>query len=65
MKRRWSSEPKRFRVGSVPVRAVDADANALSSRLAGTFSPTAELYTAAERAHELNARLLSRTKASK
>jgi AcrR family transcriptional regulator len=45
-------------------RIVDADTHALVLRLAGTFTPTKELYDDAERAQELNLRLLERTKAA-
>jgi AcrR family transcriptional regulator len=43
---------------------VDADTHSLTVRLAGTFTPTQDLYEDAERAQELNARLLERTKAA-
>ncbi|MGH9116617.1 MAG: TetR/AcrR family transcriptional regulator [Acidimicrobiales bacterium] len=46
------------------VRAVDANTNALVTRLAGTFTPTPELYAAAERAQRLNTELFERTKRS-
>src|SRR5215216_6448041 len=39
-------------------RVVDADTHALVLRLAGTFTPTKDLYDDAERAQELNLRLL-------
>ena len=45
-------------------RIVDADTHALVLRLAGTFTPTKELYGDAERAQELTERLLERTKAA-
>jgi AcrR family transcriptional regulator len=45
-------------------RTVDADTHSLTLRLAGTFTPTQELYRDADRAHELAARLLERTKAA-
>jgi AcrR family transcriptional regulator len=45
-------------------RIVDADTHSLTLRLAGTFVPTAELSRDAGRAHELNVRLLERTKAA-
>jgi AcrR family transcriptional regulator len=45
-------------------RIVDADTHSLTLRLAGTFTPTQELYRDAGRAQELNARLLERTKAA-
>ena len=41
-------------------RAVDADTNSLTSRLAGTFTPTEELYREGRRARELNERLFER-----
>lgn len=43
-------------------RAVDADTNSLTSRLAGTFAPTEELYREGQRARELNERLFQRVK---
>jgi AcrR family transcriptional regulator len=45
-------------------RIVDADTHSLTVRLAGTFTPTQDLYDDAERAQDLNARLLERTKAA-
>jgi AcrR family transcriptional regulator len=45
-------------------RIVDADTHSLTVRLAGTFTPTKELYDDAQRAQELNLRLLARTKAA-
>ena len=45
-------------------RVVDADTHSLTLRLAGTFTPTEELYRDAQRARELNARLFGRTRAS-
>jgi AcrR family transcriptional regulator len=45
-------------------RIVDADTHSLTVRLAGTFTPTKDLYDDAQRAHELNLRLLARTKAA-
>ena len=45
-------------------RAVDAETNALTLRLAGTFRPTEELTAEAERAQRLNDRLFRRTKAA-
>jgi AcrR family transcriptional regulator len=45
-------------------RIVDADTHSLTLRLAGTFTPTQELYDDAARAQELNLRLLERTKAA-
>jgi AcrR family transcriptional regulator len=41
-------------------REVDADASSLTRRLAGTFTPTADLYEAAARAGELNVALFER-----
>ena len=41
-------------------RIVDADTHSLTVRLAGTFDPTPELYRRAERAQQLNVRLLER-----
>jgi AcrR family transcriptional regulator len=40
--------------------AVEADASSLTVRLAGTFTPTDDLYRAARRAGELNVELFSR-----
>jgi hypothetical protein len=45
-------------------REVDADASSLTSRLAGTFTPTPELYEAAARAGELNVAIFSRAQAA-
>lgn len=45
-------------------RVVDADTHALTLRLAGTFTPTEELYREAARAQELNVRLIERTRAA-
>jgi AcrR family transcriptional regulator len=45
-------------------RIVDADTHSFTLRLAGTFTPTKELYDAAERGQELNLALLERTKAA-
>jgi AcrR family transcriptional regulator len=42
-------------------RAVDADATALTIALAGTFTPTPELFAAAQRAESLLTRLVERT----
>ncbi len=44
--------------------AVEADASSLTRRLAGTFSPTPELYAAAARARELNAELFGAARAA-
>jgi AcrR family transcriptional regulator len=43
-------------------RAVEADSNSLTLRLAGTFTPTPELFEMAEHAQELNRRLFEHTK---
>lgn len=43
-------------------RIVDADTHSLTLRLAGTFTPTEELYRDSERAQELNVRLFERTR---
>ena len=45
-------------------RIVDADTHSLTLRLAGTFTPTKDLYDDAERAQQLNLRLLARAKAA-
>jgi AcrR family transcriptional regulator len=45
-------------------RIVDADTHSLTLRLAGTFTPTEELYRQASHSHELTQRLLERTKAA-
>ena len=45
-------------------RVVDADTHSLTLRLAGTFTPTEELYRRAGRAQELNQRLFERVKAA-
>jgi AcrR family transcriptional regulator len=45
-------------------RIVDADTHSLTLRLAGTFTPTEELYRAADRAQDLTARLFDRTLAA-
>jgi AcrR family transcriptional regulator len=45
-------------------RIVDADTHSFTLRLAGTFTPTKDLYDDAERAHELNVALLERTRAA-
>jgi AcrR family transcriptional regulator len=45
-------------------RIVDADTHSLTLRLAGTFTPTEELYRDSERAQELNVRLFERTRAA-
>jgi AcrR family transcriptional regulator len=46
------------------VRLVDADTHSLTLKLAGTFTPTEELYRESARAQELTARLFDRTKAA-
>jgi len=43
-------------------RIVDADTHSLTLRLAGTFTPTEELYRDSQRAQELNVRLFERTR---
>lgn len=43
-------------------RAVDADTLSLTSRLAGTFTPTEQLYREGRRARELNDRLFERVR---
>jgi AcrR family transcriptional regulator len=43
---------------------VDEDVHSITLHLAGTFTPTDELYREAERAERLNLRLLERTRAS-
>jgi AcrR family transcriptional regulator len=43
-------------------RIVDADTHSLTLRLAGTFTPTEELYRDSKKAQELNLRLFERTK---
>ena len=45
-------------------REVDADASSLTQRLAGTFTPTPDLYAAAARAGELNVRLFEAAQAA-
>jgi transcriptional regulator SbtR-like protein len=45
-------------------RIVDADTHSFTLRLAGTFTPSEELYRDAARAQELNVALLARTKAA-
>jgi AcrR family transcriptional regulator len=45
-------------------RIVDADTHSLTLRLAGTFTPTEELYRDSRKAQELNVRLFERTKAA-
>ena len=45
-------------------RIVDADTPSLTLRLAGTFTPTEELYRDSQRAQELNVRLFERTRAA-
>jgi AcrR family transcriptional regulator len=43
-------------------RIVDADTHSLTLRLAGTFTPTEELYKDSREAQELNVRLIERTR---
>jgi AcrR family transcriptional regulator len=45
-------------------RVVDADTHSLTLRLAGTFTPTQDLYRDSQRAQELNVRLFERTRAA-
>jgi len=45
-------------------REVDADASSLTQRLAGTFTPTPDLYAATARAGELNVRLFGAAQAA-
>jgi AcrR family transcriptional regulator len=45
-------------------RLVDVESSSLTRRLAGTFTPTEELYVAAARAQELNEQLFARTAAT-
>jgi AcrR family transcriptional regulator len=45
-------------------RIVDADVHSLTVRLAGTFSPTEDMYADALRSGELNEELVARTKES-
>ncbi len=45
-------------------RVVEADTHSLTLRLAGTFTPTEELYRESERAHALTQRFLDRTTAA-
>ncbi len=45
-------------------RIVDADTHSLTLRLAGTFTPTEELYRDSRRAQELNVRLFERIRAA-
>ena len=45
-------------------RIVDADTHSLTLRLAGTFTPTEELYREAGKAQALNVRLFDRTRAA-
>jgi AcrR family transcriptional regulator len=45
-------------------RVVDADTHSLTSRLAGTFTPTEELIRDAAASQELNERLFERTRAA-
>jgi AcrR family transcriptional regulator len=45
-------------------RIVDADVHSLTQRLAGTFAPTEDLWTQAQRAQELTARFFARIRAA-
>jgi AcrR family transcriptional regulator len=45
-------------------RVVEADTHSLTLRLAGTFTPTEELYREAARAQELNVRLFERVRSA-
>jgi AcrR family transcriptional regulator len=45
-------------------RIVEADTNSLVQRLAGTFTPSEDMYRDAARARKLNGRLVARTKAA-
>jgi AcrR family transcriptional regulator len=45
-------------------RIVDADVHSLTVRLAGTFSPTGEMFDDARRSGDLNERLVDRAKAA-
>lgn len=45
-------------------RVLDADSHSLTIRLAGTFTPTEELYREAARADQMNRQLLDRVKAA-
>jgi hypothetical protein len=45
-------------------RIVDADVHSLTLRLAGTFTPTEELYRDSRRAQELTVQLFERTRAA-
>jgi AcrR family transcriptional regulator len=45
-------------------RIVEADTHSLVQRLAGTFSPSEELYRDAEKSHELARRIMSRAQAA-
>jgi AcrR family transcriptional regulator len=45
-------------------RIVDADTHSLTLRLAGTFTPTEQLYKDSRKAQELNVRLFERTRAA-
>ena len=46
------------------LRQLDADTHSLTLRLAGTFTPTEDLYRDSQRAQELNVRLFERTRAA-
>jgi AcrR family transcriptional regulator len=45
-------------------QVVDEDTHTLTLRLAGTFTPTEEMYREAERARQLNVQLFERTRAA-
>jgi AcrR family transcriptional regulator len=45
-------------------RVVDTDTQSLAQRLAGTFTPTPELYEAAQHGQQLNVELFERTRAA-
>lgn len=45
-------------------RVIDTDTQSLAQRLAGTFTPTPELYEAAQRGQDLNVALFNRTMAA-
>src|SRR5215203_1399098 len=45
-------------------RVMDADTHSLTLRIAGTFTPTDELYRDSQKAQELNVRLVERTRAA-
>ena len=49
---------------SFMTRLLDAQTVAITMSLAGTFAPNEELYAMSERAEDLNARIVDRTKAA-